>query len=749
MRVALVPAALLGAGAGLYFHGLHRIFEASFWPRIGGAHFVFSLIGAPVAAAAVYLFCAELKGEGGDGKGWPWLGWGVSSLVVIFVMEHAFLMEKGVDTVALPLSLLLLLSTPAFAATASLLAGCEDADPPEASGIFLLLLGAGVLAASLLSCLHPRTVALSGAALGTLPPLLGRGRRKPALAAGVLLVVLASAGYGAAGAYGERRDSAAVPEGRAPRTVTETWCGTERLEVLVGTGGDPLVTIGEGLGRSLVRTARGPRPAVPLPEPPDGTLDILAVGYPAGDWLALFHELRSRKGGGEVSLTVLEPSRKLPLLAGRVWPENAEAAREGTLRVVGGNPRWFLRQSRERFDLVLFGAAPSPAAYLESALGFRENHLYTVEAFRDVLRRLEPGGLLHFRRPGTARVVSTLREAAGGPVEFSRQVVVLGGWGRLISECFFRPRGFGAEDLAALNDYSRKTRTAILYSPETWRRWNLYFDLARGEGVAGYYFTTPQDLSPGTDRRPFFEHFQRLAISPHGSPMPEDAGRLGSDWKVRFLPPGDLVWWQVLLWCLLLAAPVIGLPAALHRHRTGLAGHLSSSLAPLFWLGLAAGATVRSALAGARWLDPLPAREGWALALLLSAAGAGWYLSITRSWEWRKGAISLAAVCGATGLAWHALPVPAGAPGPAGWMLLLVGLLLASGAAAGAATGSCISVSTRVFPGAAALLSAPLLLGTVASLAAGTLLAVFFGFPLIWLLAASFSLFALRTGREL
>ena len=158
---------------------------------------------------------------------------------------------------------------------------------------------------------------------------------------------------------------------------------------------------------------------------------------------------------------------------------------------------------------------------------------------------------------------------------------------------------------------------------------------------------------------------------------------------------------------------------------------------------------IRAVTAFARWMDPLPVREGWALARLLSAAGAGWFLSAVRSWEWRRGAVALAAVCGAAGLGGYHLGAGAAALGPGGWTLFLMGLLLASGAAAGAASAACIRSSMQVFPGAAALLAAPLVLGTVAALAGGVLLAVFFGFPLLWLLAASFCLFALRAGREL
>ena len=172
MSATLLQAALLGAGAGLYFHALHRLFLASFWPRAGEAHFVFVLIGAPIAAAAVYLFCAELKGGKGGRRGWPWLGWGISSLGLLIVLERAFLPAKGVEAVALPVFLLLHISAPAFAAAVSLLAGCDEADPPEAPGVFLLLLGAGLLAASLLPCLHPRTAALTGAVLGTLSGMI-------------------------------------------------------------------------------------------------------------------------------------------------------------------------------------------------------------------------------------------------------------------------------------------------------------------------------------------------------------------------------------------------------------------------------------------------------------------------------------------------------------------------------------------------------------------------------------------------
>lgn len=56
--------------------------------------------------------------------------------------------------------------------------------------------------------------------------------------------------------------------------------------------------------------------------------------------------------------------------------------------------RHYLRESDERFDLVVFGTLDSQTLLSSQANLRLENYVYTREAFRDVTQRLQPGGMI-------------------------------------------------------------------------------------------------------------------------------------------------------------------------------------------------------------------------------------------------------------------------------------------------------------------------------------------------------------------
>src|SRR6185503_21102653 len=68
------------------------------------------------------------------------------------------------------------------------------------------------------------------------------------------------------------------------------------------------------------------------------------------------------------------------------------------VRLVVDEGRSFIRRSPERYDLVLGTMVDTWAATAAGAFALTENHLYTVEAFRDYIQHLAPDGLLSLTR---------------------------------------------------------------------------------------------------------------------------------------------------------------------------------------------------------------------------------------------------------------------------------------------------------------------------------------------------------------
>jgi len=88
--------------------------------------------------------------------------------------------------------------------------------------------------------------------------------------------------------------------------------------------------------------------------------------------------------------------------------------------------RTFVRRTDRRFDVVLMGFVDSWAAVASGGLSLSENHLYTVEAFRDDLDHLTPDGQLVILRwaVDAPRLVSN-SVALLGAEEAGRRVAVL------------------------------------------------------------------------------------------------------------------------------------------------------------------------------------------------------------------------------------------------------------------------------------------------------------------------------------
>jgi SAM-dependent methyltransferase len=88
--------------------------------------------------------------------------------------------------------------------------------------------------------------------------------------------------------------------------------------------------------------------------------------------------------------------------------------------------RTFVRRTDRRFDVVLMGFVDSWAAVASGGLSLSENHLYTVEAFRDYVDHLTPDGQLVILRwhVDAPRLVANA-VALLGPEEAGRRVAVL------------------------------------------------------------------------------------------------------------------------------------------------------------------------------------------------------------------------------------------------------------------------------------------------------------------------------------
>jgi len=114
---------------------------------------------------------------------------------------------------------------------------------------------------------------------------------------------------------------------------------------------------------------------------------VLVVGSGTGNDVAA----AIRNGAARVDAVEIDPA--ILELGQRLHPE-APYQREG-VRAIVNDARAYLRSTRERYDLVVYGLLDSHTLLSGTSGGIRlDSYVYTVEGFRDARARLRPGGVV-------------------------------------------------------------------------------------------------------------------------------------------------------------------------------------------------------------------------------------------------------------------------------------------------------------------------------------------------------------------
>jgi len=144
---------------------------------------------------------------------------------------------------------------------------------------------------------------------------------------------------------------------------------------------------------------------------------VLIVGSAGG------HEVVAALHFGAIHVTAVELNRAtLGMLNSRFADVTGHLDKDPRVKFVNGDARWFLEQTKEKYDLIWMVAPDSYAAMNASTSGafvLAESYLYTVEMIEQVFRRLAPGGILcaqfgevdYERKPNrTLRFLATARQ---------------------------------------------------------------------------------------------------------------------------------------------------------------------------------------------------------------------------------------------------------------------------------------------------------------------------------------------------
>jgi SAM-dependent methyltransferase len=218
------------------------------------------------------------------------------------------------------------------------------------------------------------------------------------------------------------------------------------------------------------------------------------------------------------------------------------------VRIHIGEARGFVAGHGERFDLIQVALLDAFGASSAGLYALSESYLYTVEALREYLDHLEPGGLLAITRWVNLPPRDALKLFATAVVALERRgdaqpgerLALIRGWKTVTLVA--KNGVFTPADIAALKDFSRARSFDVAYYPgidaAEANRYNVlerpdFFDGAqallspqREAFLARYKF----NIAPASDDRPYFFQFFKWRTLPELLALKEQGGLPLLEW---------------------------------------------------------------------------------------------------------------------------------------------------------------------------------------------------------------------------
>ncbi len=262
--------------------------------------------------------------------------------------------------------------------------------------------------------------------------------------------------------------------------------------------------------------------------------------------------------------------------------------------------RGFIAGGDRRYDLIQVSLLDAFNAAAAGLYALNESYLYTVEAFREYLERLEPGGYLAISRwlklpPRDAlKLVDTAIEAIAqtGASNAAQRLVLIRSW--QTSTLLIKNGDFNAEEIARLRQFCQQRGFDTSYFPgisegqsnrfnqmpndELFHGTRQLLDDRHDAFVEGYKF----NIQAATDNQPYFFNFFKWSSLAEISMLRQSGGMALLEW-------GYLVLVFTLLQALLASVLFILLPLFKlnNKQPQQRGGHMVFGAAYFFLLGLA------------------------------------------------------------------------------------------------------------------------------------------------------------------
>jgi hypothetical protein len=249
------------------------------------------------------------------------------------------------------------------------------------------------------------------------------------------------------------------------------------------------------------------------------------------------------------------------------------------VRVHIADARGFIRESRERYDLIQISLLDAFGASSAGLYALNENYLYTVEALQDYLQRLNPDGYLAISRwiklpPRDslklyATALRALRET--GVAEPQLQLALIRGW--QTATLLVKNGAFIAREIDNLRAFCTARAFDVAWYPGmTEAEANLFNVLEQpyffqaatalnGSDDRNFMARYKFNIEPATDDRPYFFHFFKWRVLPEILALRGQGG-------LPLLESGYLVMVATLLQAVVISSLFILLPLGMRRWET-------------------------------------------------------------------------------------------------------------------------------------------------------------------------------------
>jgi SAM-dependent methyltransferase len=236
--------------------------------------------------------------------------------------------------------------------------------------------------------------------------------------------------------------------------------------------------------------------------------DVAVVGVGGGrDVLSALFFGAKKITGIEINPAIFE------VLTDKFADFSGHLDRKPGVSLVNAEARSYINHSTDRYDLIQISLIDTWAATAAGGLTLTENRLYTVDAWSDFYRALNPGGMLSVSRwynPQDHRgefyrlvaIAASALQQGGVPAdELTRHVIALN-VGKIVT-VITRPEAFTDAQWRSARAAYEAQGFKIMLGPD------VAFDattstLLSGKADAAFFQSLPENVAPSTDDSPFF-----------------------------------------------------------------------------------------------------------------------------------------------------------------------------------------------------------------------------------------------------